>query len=123
MKQKPAIPGMVPGRAILDFFERLEKKVDSYIEWGNEDGPEVRVARWCEAELLDCVKSAADQWEPTASAAAISEWSEDTLQKYARAVMAGMDVPAAWRGLEVRDAGNGYEFRLTTIPEKRRQVA
>lgn len=117
------IPGVVPGRAIETFLKRLEKKKEAHVEWGNEDGPEVKVADWARAELLDCVTAAAEQWERTAEAAALTEWSVDTLQQRGRAILEGKEVPAAWRGLEVRDTGAGYEFRITTIPEKKKSAA
>ena len=109
------------------FMRELRKRVDAAVKphrdiYGDES-PVVRMAWRILAEAEDIAAEMGAAMVSTAAAAEATEWSEDTLQARARAILAGEPVPAGWESVVVEKRGTGYAFLLSTIPAKPRAAA
>lgn len=102
------------------YRERVEQALRPHEDIYGPESPVVKMGRrlLAEAEAVDATLQA--ERVTTAQAASLTGWSEDTLQKYARAALAGEQLAAGWSGLVVeRDGDAGpYLFVLKTIPQK-----
>ena len=109
------------------FMRELRKRVDDAVQphrdiYG-DDSPVVKMAWRVLAEAEDIAAAMGAAKLSTAAAAEATDWSEDTLQARARAVLAGEPVPSEWAGLVVERQGTGYAFLLSSIPEKAKAAA
>ena len=104
-----------------DLIRELRRRVDAIVEphiaiYG-PDAPPVKMALrvLAEAEMID--RQLSERKVGTAEAAERTSWHEDTLHKWARAKIAGEQLPPEWEGLSVERTQAGYAFVLSTIPE------
>lgn len=100
-----------------DRLREIEAKAESFAEWDDTD-PRATALRWAAAEIRDAIGEARDVWAGTADAAQSSGWSEDTLLRWARRLVAGDGAPAPWSRMEVESTPAGYRYRVSSIPAR-----
>lgn len=99
------------------YRDRVDRALRPHRDIYGEDSPVVRMGLRLLAEAEDVERALEVERVSTPEAARRTGWAEDTLQKYARAVLEGEPVPAEWAGLIVSRRGRGYEYVLGSIPE------
>jgi hypothetical protein len=103
--------------------ERVDARVKPHVEMYGDDAPVVKMARLILQDAEEIATTLAEDWRPTAEASAMTGWRVETLQRQARAVLDGESLRGHWKGLMVRDTGNGYEFVIGSVPKKRESAA
>lgn len=98
---------------------RVDRAVAPHLEIYGPEAPVVKMAWLILAEAEDIARELSETRVSTHEAAGRTGWSEQTLQRHARAKLAGEALPGAWRGLDVIcEAGGRYVFVLGSIPAK-----
>lgn len=110
-----------------DLLEQLRTRVEARVEvvqfTHGENDPSVKMARWVLSQAEEIATTLAEDWRTTAEVSARTGWRVETLQRQARAVIEGESLRGHWKGLMVRDTGNGYEFVIGSVPKKRESAA
>lgn len=108
----------------LDTFKaRAEAVLAPHLDTYGEDAPTVKVCRQMIALVEAVVDEVGHARISTAQAAAVTGWSDVTLQKYARMKLNEEMLPRGWRALDVVETPKGFAFLLATIPANPRQRA
>jgi len=106
-----------------EFMRRYRERVDQALQPHRDvygpDAPVVVMGLRLLAEAETLAQELESEMVTTAEAAERTGWHVETLQARAKAKLEGRPLPPGWEGLEVRQVGGGYVFRIGTIPEKR----
>lgn len=123
MTARRRLPPVLATQPLGDALDRIEKKIDEHVVWDGENSAAVRTARWVVAEIDEAIRKAGTLWRPTSETARITGWDTATLTKWARHKLKGNRLPFAWRSLEVRRDGDGYTFRVSSIPARAKKAS
>lgn len=102
------------------YRERVEALLGPIRRLYGEGTPVERTALVLLAEAADLEEELQRERVSTHEAAERTGWSYDTLQRRAKAVLEGKEVPSYWSQLQVEIAGGSYQFVLGSIPVKGR---
>ena len=113
---------LVSTNVLRERRERLREEIAEQKRVRADGDPFFRITDWLLAEWEDAEREAAREHVPTAEAARLTGWSEQTLRKYGQAARDGEPMPEGWEGLVARKDGD-WSFVVSTIPVKRTQAA
>lgn len=110
------------------FMELYQKRVDEALrphrEVYGDDSPVVKMGLRLLREAEEVQETLLEARVGTFEASERTGWHPDTLQKYAKARIAGDPLPEAWSELVVELDGSGaYAFVVGSIPSKRSTAA
>lgn len=101
----------------------LREKIADQKKVRANDDPFFKHTEWLLEEWEAAERDAAREYVPTARAAELTGWSEQTLRKYATAARAGEPLPEGWDELQARRQGPEWTFCVSTIPVKNSTAA
>lgn len=104
------------------FIDRLRERVEAEVaplrKYHGDNAPEVRMALTILEAAEEIQAQLMTEKVPTDRAAELTGWNPQTLQRRAKAKLAGEEMPGAWAELEVEPTGTGYLFVVGSIPTK-----
>jgi len=103
------------------FLDRLRERVEAEVAPLRKYDADDRAVRMALTILDAAAEIQAEllaERVTTKRAAELTGWCMATLERRARAQLAGVVLPAPWAELQVEDTGAGYVFVVGTIPAK-----
>lgn len=114
---------MVSTSVLRERREEIRETIEEQRKVRAEDDPFFKHCDWLLSEWEQAEREAAREYVPTAEAARLTGWSEQTLRKYAAAAKAGEPMPEGWEELRARTDGAEWSFCVSTIPVKNTRAA
>lgn len=108
---------------IREGLESVEAEVERQKMLRADADPFFRHVDWVLTEVRAAIREAEVEYVPTAEAAKLTGWSDETLRRHAKALHAGEAAPREWAEMLVRKDGGDWSFCVATIPVKRSVAA
>lgn len=112
---------LVSTTLLRERIQALEAEVEEQKKLRADDDPFFRIAEYFLTSMTDALREAEREYVPTAKAARLTGWSEQTLRARGRDVVEHRPLPPGWQDLLARFDGE-WSFCVATIPVKDTQA-